>query len=244
MSELNLSILSNLRPATPKKTPRKSLAGQKFTRWTVYSLMGYDKHDAGHWLCRCDCGVWRIVPAQKLRNGRAKSCGCYLNDIRGDANRTHGMSRSTTHSRWGDMHTRCYNPKFKQFADWGGRGIVICEGFHSFENFFNALGEPPAKHMLDRINNEGNYSCGTCEECLSKNWLMNVRWSPRKESARNSRKNVFLTANDQTHCVAEWAEILNLSPPLIAKRKRAGWPDAECLGFKERPSADRYRRKA
>lgn len=62
---------------------------------------------------------------------------------------------------------------------------------------------------------------------------MNVRWALKIVQNRNTRKNVYLTANNETHCVAEWAEILNLNPLLIAKRKRAGWPDDECLGFKD-----------
>ncbi len=236
MLEIDLSILSKLRPATPKKTPRKSLAGKQFTRWTVYSLMGYDKHDAGHWLCRCDCGTWRIIPAQKLRNGRAKSCGCYLNDIRGDASRTHGMSKTPMYRRWSDMLTRVNNPNADYAANYIGRGITACSGLRVFENFYALLGELPHKKCdLDRKDNDGNYSCGSCEECLSKNWPMNVRWVDKKTSARNTRKNVFLTANNETHCISEWAELIGERPTKIVKRRLRGWDDEQCLGFKEPP---------
>jgi hypothetical protein len=195
-----------------------------------------------YWLCRCSCMNWGIVAKGKLKSGLSKSCRCHKIETAGNQSRTHGMTKTPTHRRWCDMLTRVRNPNYKQACDYSERGIAACEGLRKFENFYAALGEVPAKHEIDRIKNNGNYSCGKCLECISKNWPMNVHWVPRKINARNTRKNVFLTANNETHCVAEWAEILNQSPLLIAKRKRSGWPDDECLGFKERPSADRYRR--
>lgn len=246
MREPDYSILTTLRPPTKKKTPRKSIAGQVFNRLTVYGLMGYAKTEQAmsYWLCRCSCGNWSIVAKGKLNSGLTKSCGCYINEVRGDNNRSHGMSKTPAYRRWSDMLTRVNNPKIKSAKDYSERGITACDGLREFENFHALLGNPPAKHEIDRQDNNGNYSCGKCEECLSKNWPMNVRWVPKKINARNTRKNVFLAHDSQTHCIAERAEILNLNPLLIAKRKRAGWPDDECLGFKERPNVDRYRPKS
>lgn len=234
MREPDFSILSKLRPATSKKTPRKSYVGQVFERLTVYALIGHHvTRERGYWLCRCRCGNWRIISIDKLTRNIAKSCGCYRTETRGDNNRTHGMSKSPAHRRWADMLTRTNNPNTNSAQNYIGRGITACEGLRKFENFYALLGDPPAGYQLDRENNNGNYSCGKCEECLSKNWPMNVRWVTRTVNARNTRKNVFLTANNETHCASEWAQILNQDPIRIAKRKRQGWSDEECLGFKE-----------
>jgi hypothetical protein len=244
MPELDLTILSKLRQQTSKNTKRVSIVGQEFHRLTVYALAGYAKTASmmSYWLCRCTCGNFRIVAKGKLKNGSTKSCGCFINEIRGNNNRTHGMNKTPTHRRWSDMLTRATNPAYKQAKDYSERGITVCDGLRKFEGFFALLGEVPPRHEIDRKDNNGGYWCGSCEECLSKNWPMNVHWVSKTINTRNTRKNVFLTHENETHCIAEWAEITNQSPLLIAKRKRSGWPDDECLGFKERPSADRYRR--
>lgn len=50
------------------------LSGQTFGRWNVvYRVEG---KSPAHWLCRCDCGVERVVPGQRLRWGTSQSCGC------------------------------------------------------------------------------------------------------------------------------------------------------------------------
>lgn len=245
MHEPDYSILAKLRPPTSKNNHKKSYVGQKFNRLTVFSLVGYTKtaQAMSYWLCRCECGNFRIVALPKLKKGSTKSCRCYSSEAIGNRSRTHGMSRTPAHRRWADMLTRVNNPDRKGAKDYIGRGITACSGLRQFENFYALLGDPPSGKEVDRINNDGNYSCGRCEECLSKNWPMNVRWASKKINARNTRKNIFLTYNNETHCVVEWAEMLDLNPLLIAKRKRTGWPDDECLGFKHRTSADRYRRK-
>lgn len=246
MQEPDYTILARLKQPTAKKVKRVSIVGQEFGRLKVFSLMGYQNTSQGqsYWLCRCKCGNWSIVAKGKLKSRLTKSCGCQNKEELMARATTHGMSRTPVHRRWCDMLTRVNNPNTTCAVNYIERGITACEGLRVFENFYVLLGDPPPKQEIDRIDNDANYSCGTCEECVSKNWPMNVRWVPKKINARNTRKNVFLTYNDETYCVAEWAEKLNLSPLLIAKRKRAGWPDDECLGFKERLSAVRYRRKS
>jgi len=57
------------------------------------------------------------------------------------------------------------------------------------------VGAPPTSaHMLDRINNDGNYEPG------------NVRWATRSEQCRNKRNNALITAFGETKCVVEWTE--------------------------------------
>ena len=75
------------------------------------------------------------------------------------------------------MKQRCYNPKFKQFSDYGGRGITVCDrGKNSFENFYADMGTKPIGTSLDRINNEEGYSPENC------------RWATRFEQECNKRK--------------------------------------------------------
>jgi hypothetical protein len=95
--------------------------------------------------------------------------------------RTHGLSRThPLYSTWGNMMTRCYNPKFKQFKDYGGRGIYVCERWRNpqlfIEDIERLIGPRPEGMTLDRIDNDGPYAPGK------------VKWSTQQEQVRNSRR--------------------------------------------------------
>ncbi len=73
--------------------------------------------------------------------------------------------------------------KHPAFAHYGGRGIVICERWHVFENFLADMGERPAGKTLDRFpDKNGNYEPGNC------------RWATPKQQANNRRNNVSVAA--------------------------------------------------
>ncbi len=226
MPELNLTILSKLRQPTAKRVKRVSIVGQKFHRLTVYALMGYirTRQQISYWLCRCECGNWSVVARPKLQKGYIKSCGCYNLEQAPLRSRTHGMRRTRTYGIWVGMISRCHNLNDENYPNWGGRGIYVCDRWrYSFENFFADMGEPPAKHSIDRTDNDGPYSPENCE------------WADKYRQARNTRRNHYLTAQGQTYCAAEWAVMTGISSMLILRRIRRGWNPDEALEFKERP---------
>ena len=112
------------------------------------------------WNAVCDCGTrWRIRQDTLRKN--PVSCGC-LNPgqfSHGHARRSvHGQATST-YRAWNAMRSRCLNERDKNFPDYGGRGITVCERWNSFENFLSDMGERPSKlHSLGRKDNNSGYS--------------------------------------------------------------------------------------
>jgi len=118
--------------------------------------------------CECDCGNKTITTLNHLRRGLVKSCKC--NVI------IHGQSKSKTYVSWRMMKQRCLNPNNRDYKDYGGRGITVCDRWMKFENFFADMGERPEGTTLDRIDVNGNYEPNNC------------RWATSDIQASNKRK--------------------------------------------------------
>lgn len=160
----------------------------------------------------CDCGeiVWRRLGS--IRYGSTTSCGCYHRKRLVEDKITHGQTVGRlfhpTYNTWGGLKARCNNPACHAYGDYGGRGIKICKGWEeNFTAFYEwSLSNGWAKGLtVDRIDNDGNYSCGQCEECKKNGWVMNCRWATRMVQSRNKRNNVYATAFGETKCLTDWA---------------------------------------
>ena len=80
------------------------------------------------------------------------------------------------YKRWAGMKARCYGTWHRQFNDYGGRGIAMCDRWRNdFWAFVEDMGECPDGYTLDRINNDGDYSPENC--C----------WSSRSNQQYNRR---------------------------------------------------------
>lgn len=100
----------------------------------------------------------------------------------------------------------------------------MCAGWReSFESFNSDAGPPIARKTLDRINNDGHYSCGHCEECVKHGWKFNVRWATRLQQNRNKRSNRNITHNGKTMCFQAWADFAKINVDTLRKRIDNGW---------------------
>ena len=134
-------------------------------------------------------------------------------------NLTHGMRYTPEYRAWVDIKRRCIDPRRKEYARYGGRGILLApEWLDSFQSFYDHIGPRPSdQHSVDRIDNEGHYEPG------------NVRWATRTEQANNQRSNRTITHDGETLTYAQWARRLGLSPGAIRRRLDLGWSNEETV---------------
>lgn len=212
---------------------RIDLTGKRFGRLLALEIAPSARPGIAVWKCVCDCGKVRNFASWSLRKGTAKSCGCIkrtLSPAARQSHETHGMTNTPTFRSWTAIISRCYNPNSGKFPIYGGRGIKICEFLRvSPANLRESIGERPPALSIDRIDVNGNYSCGQCAECLSKSWPKNIRWATPKQQARNRTNNRIATINGETKCAYEWAEKSGLPEHLVLQRLNRGWSGEKLL---------------
>lgn len=165
-----------------RETPKVDIAGKRFGLWTVLAFDPATRHPYWKWICRCDCGKIKSVWQNQLRYGMSQSCGHAINV-------KHALSGTPIYKTWDGMKSRCLWPNHQDFANYGGRGIRICVGLRRSPTVIvQLIGNKPSGKSIDRVNNEGHYSCGACYQCRRNNWPMNLRWATPKQQANNRRK--------------------------------------------------------
>lgn len=126
------------------------------------------------------------------------------------------MQRNRLYWVWADMLSRCRNPNHKHFANYGGRGITVCDRWQAeggFDRFMADMGERPQGMTLDRRNNDLGYSPENC------------RWATRKEQNSNRRNCIFVEIDGEKITLRECCRRLGISyRPIVKRIQDRGWP--------------------
>lgn len=149
-------------------------SGDMLGYWTL--LTPYYKGTNRYWLCECICGKEKEVALANLISGRSQSCGCIGFKIIAEKKTTHGMAETRPHKIWKNMLQRCNNPNDSNFKNYGGRGIMVCAEWYSFENFWRDMEKDYRDELtLERIDNDEGYNPENCT------------WIPKGDQALNKR---------------------------------------------------------
>jgi hypothetical protein len=158
---------------------------------------------------RCDCGAEKSVYRQSLAAGLTQSCGCLGKERRRAANTKHGqggLKRSGAYSSWAGMMDRCEWGGHPSYAQYGGKGIRVCERWHSFVRFLEDMGARPPGCSIDRIDGTLGYG------------PLNCRWATRAEQNLNTIRNHKVWYRGEILPAAALCDRLGLSRKAIQSR--------------------------
>ena len=132
------------------------------------------------------------------------------------------------------MKDRCFNSRHPRYADYGGRGITVCQRWRDdFQAFMRDIGtKPQDRYTLERIDNNGHYSCGHCADCEAHGQTANCRWASYHDQTRNRRSNVLLTHDGLTLCLNDWARRIGIDRMTLTQRLRRGWTVSDALSVR------------
>lgn len=197
-----------------KGSTKINIVGKRFGRLTVIAETN-ERSANGElkYLCECECGNTKVIVSTSLRCGKTRSCGCLLSEGTSARAKTHGLSKTRLFNIWAGMHDRCYNPNRREYKDYGGRGIQVCDAWKdNFQAFYDwSMANGYSDNLsIDRRDNDGNYEPSNC------------RWTTRKEQSDNTRLTVHITVNGETKNIGEWAEAIGVARSTISRHHKLG----------------------
>ncbi len=220
----NLKTLASCGCVVRKRREESPVVGRRYGRLVVVERL---QSKPPIYRVVCDCGNERVVHYNNMHNGRTRSCGCYARDVMREnpPGRTHGATGTPEHRTWLAMLSRCYSTGAPCFDSYGGRGIYVCARWRNdFAAFLADMGpRPQGRYSIDRINNDGSYTCGRCGECLAKGAPSNCRWADLQTQARNTRRNIWITIGGVHRLAADVCREHGVSKQTFSNRLAAGW---------------------
>jgi hypothetical protein len=193
------------------------LLGQRFGRLLVIGKGPTNRFNHSTWKCLCDCGMESVTETQKLRSGHSQSCGCAFREKIGKVQFRHGAcvgELTPEYRSWSAMIDRCENSRSADFADYGGRGIRVCDRWRQdFAAFRADMGPRPKGSSIDRLDNDRGYEPENCA------------WRTPRQQARNKRNTLRVTLPDGSLVVlSEYAELHGVDYHCMYARHIRGQP--------------------
>lgn len=187
-------------------------SGDKIGKWEILNIDTDVNNRDLSYLCKCICGTVKKVKQYHLKAGKSQSCGCYKSEWVINNKTTHGGSHTKLYKTWCNIKERCYNINAKDYKNYGGRGIKMCDRWlESFENFYADMGNKPTpNHSIDRDDVNGDY----CKE--------NCKWATNDEQRRNKRSTVYIYYNNEKIVQADFVKRFNIVLSTFIRKYKNG----------------------
>ena len=213
------------------KSKHGDLTGKTFDRLHVDEYAGVKYigkiHMAQHmWKCTCECGTVCYRSTNSLVRGDSlKSCGCYTNEIRranamkakNNPNSIDNRGLRRLYTIYNNIKERCLNVGGRDYAEYGARGIYVCDewlgedGFETFVKWAKANGYED-NLSIDRIDNDGPYAPWNC------------RWTTMYVQTSNTRINIKFWDGEEIVTMKRFISKYNLyNERFVFGRFEAGW---------------------
>lgn len=189
---------------------------KKVYKWTILHFSHKDKWGQPVYTCRCECGDIHDVNIYALKYGKSKACRhCCSHATK------HKKSHTRLYSLYYSIKDRCYNPNNRNYNNYGGRGIIMCDEWkNDFASFYYWAQNNGYSDSLtiDRIDVNGIYEPQNC------------RWITMQEQANNKRTNRIISYKDKNYTVSQFCKELSLNEDTIRQRINVyGYTKAEDL---------------
>lgn len=127
--------------------------------------------------------------------------------------------RDPLYLTWSRMKRRCQNKNSKDYSRYGGKGVVVCERWQSFINFYEDMSSIYKVGLsIERTDNSKGYSPDNC------------RWATLLEQARNKRSVRTYLWEGQKLTIPELAVVMGLKhDTLYRKLQRVNWTLVDLL---------------
>ena len=196
----------------PRAKQRDDLLGAKFGLLTVVAFSKVDELRRAIWECQCACGSVVNLATSVLKSKHNISCGCALRERLSVGKLRHGLTGTKVWQAWVNMRSRCYKKSAARYANYGGRGIKVCDRWLVFENFYSDMGDVPQGMSIERINVDGDY----CPE--------NCKWATSKEQGGNKTSTLMINLFDNAYPFATLVKLSGLkTATAYARLKQYGW---------------------
>lgn len=129
--------------------------------------------------------------------------------------------RDPLKNRWHHMFEKCTCETSRQYKDFGGRGITICEEWNNFEKFKEWSLEngyiPGIDIELGRINQNGNFEPSNC------------RYVTPEEQSNNRRTCKQITYQGVTGSMKDVCRQFNRNYYSVKQRIERGWDTEKAM---------------